>query len=274
MPGSQDQSVAGSVPSAVLDGRVAVVTGGSRGLGRGIAEALLGAGARVVISGRSTDKGHVAVEEMGGRPPVLFVEGDARVQADIERLIDSAITAFGKVDILVNNAGGSSGFAEVADLSDEAWREAQDWILSSTFWATRRALPSMVDGGWGRIINISSVEGKFVQKPMASHYATFKHAVIGFTKAVAVEYGPRGITSNAICPGAVETDLMQTVGRSAAQAAGVTYEQFLDGYAADALTKKINTVAEVSAMALLLASDAGAGITGTAINVDGGTSPY
>jgi NAD(P)-dependent dehydrogenase (short-subunit alcohol dehydrogenase family) len=257
-----------------LKGRVAVVTGGSRGLGRGIAEAFLGAGAQVAISGRSAEKGRVAVAEMGGDTPVLFVEGDARVQADVEGLVDAAIAQFGHVDILVNNAGGSSGFAEVAELSDEAWREAQDWILSSTFWATRRALPSMVAGGWGRIINIGSVEGKFVQKPMASHYATFKHAVIGFTKAVAVEYSPKGITANTICPGAVETDLMQTVGRSAAEAAGVSYEDFLGGYAADALTKKINTVEEIAAMALLLASNAGAGITGTAINVDGGTSPY
>jgi len=257
-----------------LRGHVAVITGGTRGLGRGIADAMLDAGASVVISGRSAEKGTAALAEMGEGRPVLFVAGDARVQADVEGLVDAAIERFGHVDILVNNAGGSSGFAQVAELSDEAWREAQDWILSSTFWATRRALPSMVQRGWGRVINISSVEGKMVKKPLASHYATFKHAVIGFTKAAAVEYGPKGITINAICPGAVETDLMKITGRKAAETAGVSYEDFLGGYAAEALTKNINTVEQIVAMAMLLASDAGAGITGTAINVDGGTSPY
>jgi NAD(P)-dependent dehydrogenase (short-subunit alcohol dehydrogenase family) len=257
-----------------MTGHVAVVTGGTRGIGFGIAQALLGAGASVVITGRSSDKGKQAAAELGEDRRLLFIAADSRVQADVERAVDTAIEHFGRVDILVNNAGGSSGFAEVADLSDEAWREAQDWILSSTFWATRRALPSMVDHHWGRIINISSVEGKMVKKPLASHYATFKHAVIGFTKAVAVEYGPKGITANAICPGAVETDLMKITGRKAAEVAGVSYETFLGGYAAEALTKCINTVDEVVAMAMLLASDAGAGVTGTAINVDGGTSPY
>lgn len=257
-----------------MTGHVAVVTGGTRGIGFGIAQALLEAGTSVLVTGRSADKGNQAAAELGGDQRLLFVVADSRVQAEVEHAIDAAIEKFGHVDILVNNAGGSSGFAEVAELSDEAWREAQDWILSSTFWATRRALPSMVAQRWGRIINISSVEGKMVKKPLASHYATFKHAVIGFTKAVAVEYGPKGITANAICPGAVETDLMKITGRTAAEAAGVSYESFLGGYAAESLTKSINTVEEVVAMAMLLASDAGAGVTGTAINVDGGTSPY
>lgn len=257
-----------------LEERVAVITGGSRGLGRGIGEAFLAEGARIVFNGRSEEKGQRAIEEMGAGERATFVQGDARVQADVERLVDTAVERYGGVDIVVNNAGGSSGFAEVAQLSDEAWQEAADWILNAAFWATRRALPAMERNGWGRIINISSVEGKSVKKPLASHYATFKHALHGFTKAVAVEYSPRGITCNAICPGAVETDLMRITGASAAKAAGVTYEEFLDGYAQETLTKKINTVEEVAAVALLLASEAGAGITGTTINVDGGTSPY
>jgi NAD(P)-dependent dehydrogenase (short-subunit alcohol dehydrogenase family) len=257
-----------------MSGRVAVVTGGSRGIGRAITEALLAEDCQVVISGRSAEKGQLAVAEMAAGEKLVFVAGDARAQSDVEGLIDTALAEFGRVDILVNNAGGSSGFAEVADLSDEAWREAQDWVLTSAFWATRRALPSMVEHGWGRIVNISSVEGKMVKKPMASHYATFKAALIGFTRAVAAEYSPRGITVNAVCPGAVETDLMNIAGRQAAASAGVTYEEFLDGYASESLTKKINTVEEIAATTMLLVSDAGSGITGTAINVDGGTSPY
>jgi len=257
-----------------LKGKAAVVTGGSRGIGRGIAEALLGAGAAVMISGTNAEKGRRALDEIDAGDRVLFHQADARRRADTEALIDAATAAFGSVDILVNNAGGSSRFALVADLSDEAWQEAGDWILNSAFWATRRALPSMVASGWGRIINISSLESKTMQTPMAAHYATFKHALNGFSRCVAVEYASAGITSNAICPGAVETDLMLTTGADNAAASGLTYEQFRDAYAQQALTKKLNTVEEVAAVALLLASPAGAGITGTTINVDGGTAPY
>ena len=263
----------GELPMS-LDGRAAVVTGGSRSIGRGVAERLLADGARVVISGRDEVKGKQALEEMGAGDRAAFFAADARRQDDTEALIDFALDRYGRVDILVNNAGGSSGFAPLAELSDEAWREANDWILNSAFWATRGALPSMIASGWGRIINISSLEGKHVLHPQAAHYATFKAALNGLTRAVAVEYGPTGITCNAICPGAVETDLTRTAGALAAAAAGVSYEQFLEGYAAQALTKRLNTVEEVAAVAGLLASDAGAGITGSTINVDGGTSPW
>jgi 3-hydroxybutyrate dehydrogenase/3-oxoacyl-[acyl-carrier protein] reductase len=257
-----------------LKGKTAVVTGGSRGIGRGIAEAFLGAGANVMISGTSEEKGKRALEEMQGGDACTFQRADARQKADTERLIDASIDRYGAVDILVNNAGGSSGFALIGDLSDEAWNQAADWILNSAFWATRRALPSMVASGWGRIISISSVESKTMQTPMAAHYATFKLALNGFTRCVAVEYATTGITANAICPGGVETDLTKTTGADNAAASGITYEEFLDNYAQQSLTKKLNTVEEVAAVALLLASPAGAGITGTTINVDGGTAPF
>jgi 3-hydroxybutyrate dehydrogenase len=257
-----------------LEGRVALVTGGTRGIGRAIADSFLAAGASVAISGRSEDKGRAALEEMGGGDRVFFQSGDARSQGDVESLVDASAAALGPIDILVNNAGGSSGFALIGDLSDEAWQEASDWIVNSTFWATRRVLNPMKERGWGRIIQVSSLEAKFLKTPMAGHYSTFKAAVNMFSRAVAVEYGQFGITSNAICPGAVETDLMKTAGMDNAEASGMTYEQFIDHYASQTLTGKINTVDEVAAVALLLASNAGSGITGTAINVDGGTSPW
>jgi NAD(P)-dependent dehydrogenase (short-subunit alcohol dehydrogenase family) len=255
-----------------LEDRTAVVTGGSRGIGRRIAERLLEEGARVVISGKSEEKGRRALEEMAAGDRAVFMSADARSQADTERLIDFAVETFGGVQILVNNAGGSSGFALVADLSDEAWQEAADWNLNSAFWAIRRSLPHMVAAGWGRIINISSLESKGHITPTASHYGTFKVALNWLTRAVAIEYGTSGITANSICPGAVETDLMQVTGAENAAGQGLTYEQFLDIYAQQSLTKKLNTVDEVAAVAMLLASSAGAGITGTSINVDGGTS--
>lgn len=254
--------------------RVALVTGGSRGIGRAVAEALVAEGARVVITGRDPEKGALAVKEMGGGDNIRFVAGDARVREDVEGWVDAAVAAFGPVDILVNNAGGSSGFALLEDLSDDAWQEANSWILNSAFWASRRVLKPMREQGWGRIIGISSVEGKSHGQPTAGHYTVFKHALNAFAKATAVEYSRYGVTSNVICPGAVETDLMKVTGRSAAEASGLTYDEFLGAYAEKTLTKKLNTVEEVAAVAMLLVSSAGAGITGAAINVDGGTMPY
>ncbi len=256
----------------MLDGQVAVITGGTRGIGRGIAEAFLEQGARVVVNGRNTDKGERAIAEMNGGDRALFVAGDVTSQQDVENLIATTISHFGKVDILVNNAGGSSGFAPVAQMSDEAWQEAAGWILHSAFWASRAALADMETRGYGRIINISSVEGRQASKATVSHYITFKHALNGFTKAVAFEYGPVGITCNAISPGGVETDLMMDSGPAAAESMGITYEEFKDGYAQEASIKRLNTVAEVAAVALLLVSSAGGGITGANMPVDGGTA--
>lgn len=256
----------------MLEGQVAVVTGGTRGIGRAIAEALLSEGASVVVNGRSPDKGAQAIAEMNAGEQVLFVAGDVTSQQDVENVVNTAIEHYGKVDILVNNAGGSSGFAPVAQMSDEAWQQAAAWILHSAFWATRAALQDMEKRNYGRIINISSVEGRQANKATASHYITFKHALNGFTKAVAFEYGPVGITCNAISPGGVETDLMTDTGPAAAESMGITYEEFKDNYAQETAIKRLNTVEEVAAVAMLLVSEQGGGITGADLPVDGGTA--
>ncbi|HZB19039.1 MAG TPA: SDR family NAD(P)-dependent oxidoreductase [Blastococcus sp.] len=257
-----------------LQGRVAVLTQSTRSIGRGIAEAFLAEGASVVVSGRSEDKGKQALAEMGAGDRADFFPCDATMQDQVEALVDFAAERYGRLDIMVNNAGGTSGWALVGDLSDEAWQQALDWNLNACFWGTRRALRYMVDTGFGRIINMSSVESKMANKPMVSHYITNKHAMNGLTKATAFEYAQQGITCNAICPGAVETDLMKDVGPLVAQQAGSTYEEFLQSYANESMIKRLNTVEEVAACAVWLASDAGGGVTGAMINVDGGTSPW
>jgi len=257
-----------------LDGRVAVVTGGTRGIGRGIAEALLAEGAKVVVSGRSAAKGEQALAEMGAGDRAHFVACDVTDRDSVKALIDASAAHFGSLDILVNNAGGSSGFAKIHELTDGAWDLALTWTLNSVFWATRAALPHMLERRWGRVISISSVESKQANKEAVSHYITAKHGLNGFVKATAFEYGAFGITSNAICVGAVETDMMKDGGAVAAAAMGITYEQFLEGYAADSMIKRLNTVEEVAAMAVLLAGPAGAGITGALLNVDGGTASW
>ena len=130
----------------------------------------------------------------------------------------------------------------------------------------------MQQRNWGRVINISSVEGRQANKATVAHYITFKHAMNGFTKACAFEYGGAGITVNAIAPGGVETDLMMEQGPLAAESMGISYQELKDSYASEAAIKRLNTVDEVAGVALLLASDAGAGITGAVLPVDGGTA--
>ena len=254
-----------------LKGKVAAITGGTRGIGRGIAEILLSAGASVTINGRNPEKGQQALKEMDAGDNAIFIAGDVTKQKDVEMFVGKTIEQFGKIDILVNNAGGASGFAPVSELSDEAWQEAAAWILHSAFWATRAALQDMEPRSWGRIINISSVHGKQANKENVPHYITFKHALNGFTKAVALENGAKGITSNAISPGAIETDLMTESGPAAAESEGITYQQYKESYAQDAAIKRLNTVEEVAELCLFLCSDIGAGITGAILPVDGGT---
>ncbi|UUU36449.1 SDR family oxidoreductase [Streptomyces sp. CA-210063] len=274
MSNQQDSRENTMVATGSLDGRVAVITGSTRSIGRAIAEAFLADGATVVVSGRSEIKGKQALEEMGAGDRAVFHPCDANSQEDIEGLADFAAERFGRLDIWVNNVGGSSGFAPIHLLSDEAWHDALKLNVNGYFYGTRRALPKMLENGWGRIINISSVEGKQANKPAISHYITNKHAIHGLTKATAFEYGTQGITCNAICPGAVDTDLMRAAGPAAAEAEGISYEDWLGRFAEHAATKKITTVEQIAAVASLLASDAGAGITGTLISVDGGTAQW
>jgi NAD(P)-dependent dehydrogenase (short-subunit alcohol dehydrogenase family) len=256
-----------------LTGRVAAVTGGTRGIGRAIAEAYLAEGAKVVINGTNADKGAQAIEEIGRPDDVLFVQGDVKTREGCERVVDTAVDHFGRIDIMVNNAGGAVGHAPVADLTDEALDDALKWNLWSTFWCSRRAANHMIEQGWGRIINISSLEGK-VGKPGLSIYVVAKHAVNGLTKSMAHEVGTLGITVNALCAGAIETDMMLAQGPPAAEAMGISYDELIAMFASEAATNRIMEVEDVAAVALLLASDAGAGITGSLISIDGGSSPY
>ena len=256
-----------------LRDRVAVVTGGTKGIGRGIAEAFLAEGASVVINGRSQETGDRVLAELNAGDKAAFVAADVTDRDALEGLIEQAVQRFGRIDILVNNAGGANMFAMVADMSDEAMAEALNWNLWTTFWGTRKALAYMVPQGFGRIINISSVEGKH-GKAGLTNYVTAKHAINGFTKSTAKEIGTTGVTINAICPGLIITDIVKDNGPTTAAAMGITFDEMVDMFAQESATKKPNTVEEVGAVAVLLASDIGAGITGALWSVDGGTAAY
>ena len=257
----------------LLQNRVAAITGGTAGIGLGIAQAYLQEGAKVVLMARNADKAAKVVAELDAGEGCVFYAGDVMDQASVEGLIDFSIEHFGALDILVNNAGGAGDLQPLMALSDETFDETMKWNVYSTFWSMRRALNHMVPRGWGRIINISSVEGK-VGKGVMTAYSTAKHAVNGMTKAVAQEVGEQGVTVNAICPGLVITDIVKANGPATAEAMGITFDEMVAMFAAESAIKRPNTVEEVAAMALLLASDAGGGITGATMSVDGGTAPY
>jgi NAD(P)-dependent dehydrogenase (short-subunit alcohol dehydrogenase family) len=256
-----------------LEGRVAAVTGGSAGIGRGIAEAYLAEGASVAVMARNAEKAEKMLAEVGAGDRLIFVQGDAMDQASVEGFVDQTAAHFGRVDILINNAGGAGDLQPTISLSDESFDECMKWNVYSTFWGTRRALKYMTEQSWGRIINISSMEGKH-GKPVLTAYTTAKHAINGMTKSVAREVGTQGITVNAICPGLVITDIVRDNGPNTAEAMGMTFDEMVDLFSKEAAIERPNTVEEVAAVAVLLASDLGGGITGALMSVDGGTAQY
>lgn len=256
-----------------LEGKIAAITGGTAGIGRGIAEAFLAEGAKVALMARNADKAQKTLDEIGAGDRAIFIAGDAMNQSDVEGFVDKAKDHFGTLDILVNNAGGAGDLQPLVNLSDQTFDDAMKWNVYATFWAMRRALPTMLEKQDGRIINISSMEGKH-GKPVLTAYSAAKHAVNGLTKSLAREVGAQGVTVNAICPGLVITDIIRNNGPATAQAMGMEFDAMIDSFAQESAIKRPNTVEEIAAMALLLASKEGAGITGATLSVDGGTAQY
>ena len=257
-----------------LDGKVACITGGTRSIGRGMADAFLREGAKVVVNGRNADKGKQCLDEMNAGDNADFYEGDAAVQADVEGLIDFTIDRYGQLDICCLNSGGVLATAPVAQMTDEEWKLEIDWNLNHVFWGMRRALQHMIPRDSGRILVTSSVEGK-LGKPGIPGYSATKHAVNGLVKSAAREMGTTGITVNSILPGLIETDIVRETGPTSAQMMGLeSYEAMLDLFAQESAIKRLNTVEEVAAVAVMLASDGARNMTGCMFPVDGGTMPY
>lgn len=257
-----------------LDGRIACITGGTRSIGRGMADAFLAEGASVVVNGRSEAKGAACLEEMGGGDRAAFYAGDASRQDVVEGLVDFTIERYGQLDICCLNSGGVVNTAPVFQMSDEEWTLEVDWNLNHVFWGMRRALQHMVPRESGRVIVTSSVEGK-LGKPGLPGYVATKHAVNGLVKAAAREVGTLGITVNAVLPGIIETDIVRETGPQSAIAMGFpSYDEMIAMFCSESAIKRPNSVEEVAAVAVLLASDAAGNITGSLFPVDGGTMPY
>ncbi len=257
-----------------LDGKVACITGGTRSIGRAMADAFIAEGASVVVNGRDAAKGQQCLAEMGAGNRADFYAGDASKQATVEGLIDFTIERFGQLDICCLNSGGVLMTAPVAQMSDEEWQLELDWNLNHVFWGMRRALNHMIPRQSGRIIVTSSVEGK-LGKPGIPGYVATKHAVNGLVKSAAQEVGTLGITVNAILPGIIETDIVRATGPDSAIAMGLDgYDALIDLFAQESAIKRANKVEEVAAVAVMLATDAARNITACLFPVDGGASPY
>lgn len=253
-------------------GKSAIITGSTSGIGLGIAEALAGAGYNVVINGfgdaGEIEKTRTDLSTTYGIE-ALYSGADMRRAEDINRMVDEAFSAFGSVDIVVNNAG-IQHVAPVDEFPAEKWQAILDINLSAAFHTTHAALPHMKARGWGRIINIASAHG-LVASPYKSAYVAAKHGMIGLTKVVALEVAQQGITCNAVCPGYVLTPLVEGQIDDTAKARGISRDAVVrDVMLATQPTKEFVKVEQIGSLAVFLASDAAASITGAALPIDGG----
>jgi 3-hydroxybutyrate dehydrogenase/3-oxoacyl-[acyl-carrier protein] reductase len=256
-----------------LTDKTALITGATRSIGRGIAEGYLKEGARVAVTGRSAEKGKAFLDEVAAGPNAIFIEGDARKQDDIEGAVEETIGRFGKLDVMVINAGGPNA-CFLADLQDDDYHATVALNLHQFVWAMRASLRHMIPRGSGRIIALSSFEGKAGSAGM-SIYSACKHGVHGLVKSVAKEVGMNGITVNGICPGIVVTDNASETGVALQHLLGFeSFAELFDALTKGAALKRPIEIEECAALATFLASDGASGITGSLISVDGGISPY
>jgi 3-hydroxybutyrate dehydrogenase len=248
--------------------KVALITGGGRGIGRAIALAFAREGATIVVSARTKEQVEAVANEIGAN--ALGLVCDVADPSSVKRTFSDVQSKLGRApDILVNNAGIAES-ATLVQTDDELWHRHLGINLSGTFYCTRAALPSMIERRWGRIINIASIAGK-TGAPYISAYAASKHGVLGLTRSVAHEVAQLGITVNAICPGYVDTEMVSRGIEKIITRTGRSADQALETLKSMSPQHRLVTPEEVAAVALLLASEDGRGITGQAINVDGGS---
>ena len=254
----------------MLNGKIALITGGGRGIGRAIALSFARQGALIAVAARTAEQvKQVAREIDASGNGAIAVVCDVSDPASVARMFDETLARLGDVDILVNNAGIAET-ATIVTTSDELWARHLAINLSGTFYCTRAALPAMLKKNWGRVINVASIAGK-TGAPYVAAYSASKHGVLGLTRSVALEVATTGITVNAICPSYVDTDMVARGVERITTRTGRTAEEALHSIEKMNPQNRLISAEEVAAVALLLASDEGRGINGQGINIDGGT---
>jgi NAD(P)-dependent dehydrogenase (short-subunit alcohol dehydrogenase family) len=252
-----------------LTGKVALVTGGGRGIGRAVALALAEAGADVAVSSRTqadVDAVAAAVRQHGRRS--MAISCDVRDRAQVDTMVARVGAELGPALILVNSAGIARS-ARIQETSDEMWAETLGINATGAFYCTRAVLPAMLKARWGRLINMASIAARS-GAPYIAAYAASKHALLGLTRAVASEVVTQGVTVNAICPGYVDTDMTtDNVTRIQARTGRPAQEirTFMERTSPQG---RLMSVDEIAAMALFLCAEEARGITGQGIVIDGG----
>lgn len=243
-----------------LTGRVALVTGGSKGIGRAIAGGLAGAGAELFLCARNEEALAAAAEEIRQRTGarVEHLAADVSKRHDVDRLAETALARMGKVDVLVNNAGWNVPQA-IDEIRDDDWNYLVELNLNGVMALTRAIVPQMKQRRWGRVIHISSIMA-LGSTPARNAYSATKAALIGMARATALDLGPFGITVNCIAPGPIATEMPMSI---------LSQEQ-QHALGARAALGRWGRPDELAGPALLLASDAGSYVTGTCLVVDGG----
>lgn len=238
-------------------GRVAIVTGAPRGLGRAAAERLYERGASVVVNVRDRERAGSLAQSLGER--ALAVPGDIAAPGVPEEIVRRTLERFGRVDVLVNNAAFARS-TRFPDLSAEEWREALEVNLTAPFLFTKAVLPAMKAQQYGRIVNISSSAGRTVSTLGGAHYTASKAGLLGLTRAAAKELGQYGITVNAVCPGMIDTELTHE------NATPDLLARLAGGYP----VPRLGTALEVADLICFAASEAAGYITGASFDINGG----
>jgi len=248
--------------------RVALVTGGSRGIGLAVAKALANHGHDVAITGRDPERAAAAVAEieaLGARG--FAVTMDVRRESDVDEAVAAVAAVLGPPLVLVNNAGVATAKA-FHKLTCDEWDETLETNAKGPFLVTRACLPAMLDAAWGRIVNVAST-ASLQGVPYAAHYAASKHALLGMTRSLAIEVARKGVTVNCVCPGFVETEMTQRSVDNIVRATGRTPDQARAALEANSPAHRLIQPEEIGAAVVYLASDDAGGVNGTHVVING-----
>ena len=255
---------------AQLDGKVALITGASKGIGRVMSRLFAKEGAAVVCAARSRDlveETAALIKSDGGR--ALAVTGDAATEGDVQKMVAASVKAFGKLDVLVNNAGDGGPTKRVQEYTTDDWFYTINSCLTTSYMCTRFAVPEMIKAGGGVIINVSSTAGRR-GLPFRIGYCSAKAGQVGMTYGLALELAPLNIRVNAIAPGAVEGDRIDRVIAGQAEVRGVAVEDMRRSFVERSPLKRMTSADDIATLAVYLCSDAAKNLSGQCIAVTAG----